>query len=227
MFGDLLSLFFPRSCAACGRSLYRNESLVCTYCQFHLPRTQFHTYLENPVYRQFYGKVPVQNATSLFYFSKKGAVQKLIHNLKYKGKSHIGEWAGEVLGRDLNIAPGYQGVHMILPVPLHPSKKRLRGYNQSDFFARGLSASMKIPYYTDILVRERGTSTQTRKSRFDRWLNVETVFALRSADQCINKHILIVDDVLTTGSTIAACAEKILKVPGSKVSVATIAYARL
>ena len=210
---------------ACGKSLYKYEECICLYCRYHLPRTNFHNDAENPVSKLFWGKVPVHSAAAYYYFQKGGKVQHLIHQLKYKERREVGICIGELYGKDLSSSSLFNKVDVIIPVPLHPKKLRIRGYNQSEMFAEGLSRSMKIPINTSVLIKTTATETQTRKSRFSRWENVKEVFHLENTVILENKHVLLVDDVITTGSTIESCINMLLEIPGIKVSVAAMACA--
>ena len=192
---------------------------------YHLPKTNYHVEADNPVIRHFWGKVNVSAASSYYFFNKGQKVQKLIHRLKYKGQKEIGIKMGNLYGSELLKNSGYSSADLIIPVPLHKSRLRTRGYNQSDFFAKGLSAAMNIPAETNLLVRNKKTETQTRKSRFARFENVSEVFSLTSESAIEGKHVLLVDDVITTGSTLTACADVLLKNKNTRVSIASIAYA--
>lgn len=225
LFHDFISLFYPQVCQACGNNLFKGEEIICTYCMFHLPKTNFHEDDDNPIMRHFWGKVNVSSASSYYFFNKGQKVQKLIHRLKYKGQKAIGQRIGELYGFELVKSSLFNTAEMILPVPLHKSRLRNRGYNQSEFFAKGLASAMNIPTETNLLVRNKKTETQTRKNRFSRWENVSEVFSLTSKTELKGKHFLLVDDVITTGSTLAACAEVLLAQQNTKVSVASIAYA--
>lgn len=227
LISDLVNLFFPEVCAACNNALFKGESVICTQCLFHLPKTNFHLQPSNPVEKQFWGKVPIHAATALYYFNKGARVQHLIHQLKYKGEKKVGVLAGNILGEALKQSETFNSVSTIVPVPLHISKLRIRGFNQSDFFATGISEAMNVPAIPDLLFRNTNTSTQTKKNRFSRFENVNKVFSLNPAYTHSPHHFLLVDDVITTGSTMVSCAETLLEIPGSKVSIATIAFARL
>lgn len=224
---DFVSLIYPRICACCGNSLWKHEKVICHACAFRLPRTQFHLEHENPVHQVFYGRVRVESAASYLLFNKGNKVQRLIHHLKYKGRKDVGVWLGEAYGRELNRSPFFQGIDLIIPVPLHKKKLMQRGYNQSDQFACGLSKMMKVPVENKLLVRTKATSTQTRKGRYDRWRNVEDLFSLVRPERLNGLHVLLVDDVITTGATLESCIITLQSVPGVKVSVATIATAKL
>jgi ComF family protein len=225
MLDDFLSLIYPRICKACGRNLFTYEKCICTFCLYHLPKTNFHLEEDNPVSRLFWGKAVVHSATSLYYFYKGGKVQQLMHQLKYKGQKEIGIYIGTIYGKDLLKVSLFNTAECIIPVPMHPKKQKRRGYNQSEMIAIGLSQSMKIPVDTKTLVKKAKTETQTRKSRFSRWENVKEVFELKEYNHLTNKHVLLVDDVITTGSTIESCILNLAKVPGIKISVVSMACA--
>ena len=221
---DLLWMMFPALCAACGKPLFTGEECICTPCRFHLPRTGFHREKDNPVVKQFWGKVKIREATAYYYFSKGERVQRLIHQLKYKGRKDVGLIIGKLMGLELRNSI-YEEVDLIIPVPLHKSRFRLRGYNQSDCFAEGLSSGLKKNFSTTALFRREATSTQTRKHRFERYKNVENIFSVSDADQIEGKRILLVDDVITTGSTLISCAEALLKIPRTEIFIAALACA--
>ena len=220
---DFLALFYPRLCHSCRKALIYGEDCICSYCLYDLPLTQLHKERENPVSRIFWGRVDVETATSLFYFQKGGKVQNLIHQFKYRGKTEIGIYLGNMLGNQLGNHPIWDPVDMIVPVPLHAQKKHKRGFNQSEIFGRGINQAFQRQLVVNNLVRVANTSTQTRKARFKRWENVETVFMVRKPEQLRGRNILLVDDVVTTGSTLEACAQKLKEIKGVKVWVATIA----
>ncbi len=225
LWNDFVSLFFPVICVSCGKSLYKNENSICTYCLYHLPRTNFHLTNDNPVAKIFWGRINIQAASSFYAFNKGGKVQQLVHQLKYKGQQHVGIRLGNLYGYELRDNNDFNTVDLIVPVPLHAKKLRKRGYNQSLCFAEGLSESMRLPVDSTVLCRSAASETQTKKSRFTRWKNVEHIFYTQNELLLMHKHILLVDDVITTGATLEACAQALLKVEGVKVSIATIAYA--
>jgi ComF family protein len=225
MLNDCLSLFFPDLCRACDRILQAFENCICTHCRFHLPQTYFHLDSENPLARLFWGKVPVHAAAAYYYFQKGGAVQNLLHNLKYNGHTEVGLVLGELYGHCLMQSLAFHDVSLVLPVPLHPTKEKNRGYNQSLLFAEGLAKSMMAEVLPNNLIRKNASDTQTRKSRFERWENVNTIFGINSFSSLENRHVLIVDDVVTTGATFEACIQELLPVKGIKVSIAAIAWA--
>jgi ComF family protein len=222
---DFVSLLFPELCAACRESLVANEHLLCMDCRYNLPYTNFHLQADNIVARQFWGKIPVEAAYSLYYFNKGGNIQNLMHQFKYKGIKQIGNLLGNIAGQQLIKNETFNNVDYIIPVPLHKKRLRERGYNQSACFAEGLAEKLKAVVEENNLVRTTATETQTHKSRFARFENMKEVFVVRNPERLTNKHILLVDDVITTGSTLEACGAQLLKVEGLKLSIATIAYA--
>jgi ComF family protein len=224
---DFISLLFPKICASCGNSLWKQEETVCLSCEFHLPRTNFHLSLENPVSRLFWGRVILESAAAYLWFNKGNKVQRLIHQLKYKGRKDIGIYLGRQYGQFLRHSPFFNTVQIIVPVPLHIKKLMKRGYNQSEQFAIGLGESLKIPVYPDVLSRRKETETQTKKSRFRRWQNVAEVFEVKDPLSLEMKHILLVDDVITTGATLESCIRALSCIPSVRISVATIAVAPL
>ncbi|HAH59651.1 MAG: ComF family protein [Lentimicrobium sp.] len=222
---DLVSLFYPRVCLACGNVLYKNEMILCFHCLYHLPKTNFHLSADNPCAQQFWGKINFQAAAACYYFTKAGKVQHLIHHLKYKGYKEIGAYIGQLYGPELKRSPYFKSVSAVLPVPLHPRKQAKRGYNQAEWFALGLSEGMKIELDTTTLIRSKASETQTRKSRFMRYENVKEIFTITTTESLANRHVLLVDDVITTGSTLEAAGNALMEIPGISVSVASIACA--
>jgi len=220
---DFLNLLFPELCPACENVLLRNEGIICTACRLDLPRTRFYSFRDNPVARLFWGRVRLENATSYFYYQKGSRYQNLVHELKYRGRTDIGMELGRIMGIELRDTP-FAETDVILPVPLHPEKQRIRGYNQCDFIAGGLSSGLEIPFRTGLLVRTSESLTQTGKSRIQRWMNVEQVFKVAEKGNLPSKHITLVDDVVTSGATLDACASALLQVPGTRVSIATLAF---
>jgi len=224
-FQDFISLFYPDNCLSCGNNLFKSERILCTSCLFHLPKTNYHFEKDNPISKIFWGRTEIEIASAFYFFVKASKLQHLIHQLKYKGKKEIGVFIGEIYGEELVKSEFYKNIDLIIPVPLHPKKEKLRGYNQSEVFARGLSASMNIPVDTLTLIRTYASETQTKKTRFKRWENVKEIFEIRDAEKIENKHILLVDDVITTGATLESCANMLNKISGVKISIAGIAIA--
>lgn len=222
---DFFNLIFPRLCFACNEALLKGENFLCISCQINLPKTDFHKDKENRVAQSFWGRINIEIATSYYYFNKGGKVQNLIHHLKYKGDKEVGEYIGKQYGYDLREVEHFQSIDFIVPVPLHPKKEKKRGYNQSEWFAKGLSTTMGIPINTEILYRKENSETQTKKGRYDRWENVNEVFGVKQEAKIAGKNILLVDDVITTGATLEACAEVLLKQKTGVIKIATIACA--
>lgn len=223
---NLLSLFYPRLCIGCGNILQEEEEFLCLDCLLHLPETNFHLSKENPLKEVFIGRVEVENVYSFLFYRKGNYVQKILHQLKYKGNKEIGEYIGRLYGEKLAAAGVFKDVDYILPIPIHPKKLRIRGYNQSEWIAKGLGAALHLPYSNDFLIRSTFTETQTKKTRFNRWENVKNVFAVTNGEQLIEKHVLVCDDVLTTGATTEAAIQKLLEIPKIRVSIVTLATAK-
>ena len=224
MLNDFFNLIFPRLCNACNEVLLANEKTICTSCIFTLPKTNYHLSQDNPLNKIFWGRVEVEMAVSFYSFTKGSRVQQLLHNLKYRGVKEVGVKIGELYGYELKNSKVFQNIDFIVPIPLHKNKFKKRGYNQSEFFAIGLSRIMNIPINTSDFLRNMDSKTQTKKSRFKRWENVSNIFDLKEDSILIEKNILIVDDVVTTGATMEA-AIQVLKEYKCKVWVATIASA--
>jgi ComF family protein len=222
---DFISLLFPRLCYACGDHLLRNEKLICTECYVMIPRTNYHLEKNNPVEQLFWGRCMIDKAAAFSFYNRDSRIRKLMHNLKYNGIREIGYELGKLYGLSLTRSDFLEGIDMIIPVPLHPSKKRMRGFNQSELISEGLSEATGLPLGRTLLVRNSKTETQTRRSRYDRWVNVEGVFTVTAEADIKGKHLLLVDDVITTGSTIESCANELLKIENVKVSVASLAVA--
>jgi len=225
LFDDFISLFYPRLCAGCSTPLFKGEEVLCLKCLADLPKSNFHQYLNNPVYQIFIGRMNIAMATSFCRFDKGGRLQHLLHQLKYKGNRQVGHKLGLLFGCDLIQNALYQDIDAIVPVPLHPRKEKKRGFNQSFEICKGLSEGMKKPIIAGNLMRVIHSSSQTRKNRFERWENVSGIFNVQNETILIDKHLLLVDDVVTTGATLEACCEPLLKIPGVRVSIATIASA--
>lgn len=222
---SLLNLLFPRVCAACGNILLEGEDTVCTTCRFLLPKTGYELHPDNPLAQNFFGQIPFNAVSAEFFFSKTGKVQHLIHGLKYHRCRENGIFLGQEIGRSLLKAPNYQGIEYIIPIPLHPKKEKIRGYNQSHVIAEGISEIMDIPIAENCLVRSVFTNTQTKKSREERWQNVKDIFELKNPEKLKGKHVLLVDDVLTTGATLMSAGKALMQVEGIKISVVTAACA--
>ena len=227
MLKDFFSLIYPPVCISCENILLQNENRICTNCLYNLPQTNFHQLPDNPVAKLFWGRANIASAAAMFTFSKEGKVQRLIHQLKYNKQKEIGKILGNMYGSELKETAIFKNVDVVVPVPLHPKKMKKRGYNQSSLFAEGIAKAMQIECSEKIIFRTTFSESQTKKSRYKRWENVSSIFETKNNFSIIGKHILIVDDVVTTGSTLEACAQTVLKIPNTKVSIATIAFAAL
>lgn len=222
---DFCSLFFPEACGCCGRSLIAGEKIICTACKYDLPYTDFDRDPDNALARQFRGRFVLGFAVACFYFRQDSKVQSLIHQLKYHNRPETGLWLGKHYGRRIKEYIRMNSPELIVPVPLHRKRQKERGYNQSECIARGLSELTDIPVDITVLQRSSYTDTQTRKSRFLRFENMKDVFSVPETGKVAGKHVLIVDDVITTGATIEACALKLLESGVAKISIASIAFA--
>jgi ComF family protein len=219
---DFSNLLLPELCLTCGTPLVRGEKLICLKCHYDMPRTRFESYRDNPVARLFWGRVPVENAVSYYRYYRGSRYRGLIHALKYGGRKDAGTELGRLLGTELRDS-GFASCDLIIPVPLHRIKQRKRGYNQCDPISTGLSLSLEIQWRRDVLVKIQRSTSQTDKSRIRRWTNVEGAFRVIAPGLVRGKHILLVDDVVTTGSTLESCANAILEIPGTRISIATLA----
>ncbi|HEY5589636.1 MAG TPA: ComF family protein [Paludibacter sp.] len=222
---DFFNLMYPNLCIVCGENLLKNEHHLCITCLHGIPKTNFHLIHDNPIEKRFWGKVPVFRGTAFFFFQKGSPFQKLLHCLKYKGNKEIGQVLGKYAATDLLDSPDFALVDVIIPVPLHPQKHKIRGYNQSEWIGKGLSEILDKPQDTSTLIRVRENTTQTKKSVFERYENTEGIFDLTDKTTLSGKHVLLVDDVLTTGSTLEACISALLETDGIKISVFTLAVA--
>ena len=225
MLKHLINLFFPKVCAGCRSLLMTNETVLCTNCRHELPLTQYHRDPKNEAVKKFYGKIEIEHASALLYFNKKGIVQQLIHNLKYKGQEEIGVVLGNWYAEDLKELDLKSPFDIVIPVPLHKKKFKERGYNQVTTFGKTLSESLNISYDDSILYRKKYSKTQSKKNLLGRSENIENNFDVINSEENQNKHFLIVDDVLTTGATLEACSRALLKIPGAKISIVCMAMA--
>lgn len=225
IWNDLWEFFFPRYCVVCGKRLLQGEEHVCSKCFSGLPRTRLHLRPENDMEKNLWGKLPLERASAYLYYAKEGDVSRLLYELKYYGNAHIGHYLGRCMATDLSLSGFFRGIDYVIPVPLHKAKRRKRGYNQSEMLVEGIASVTGIPIFRDLLVRSRYTETQTRKGGYERWLNVQDVFECTSGEALKDKHVLLVDDVMTTGATIVACADSLAGIPGLRISVLTLALA--
>jgi len=203
----------------------RNENLICTECYVVIPRTNYHIEEDNPVAQLFWGRCMIEKAAAFSYYNKGSRIRNLIHNLKYKGIKEIGYELGRIYGLSLKSSGFTTDIDLIIPVPLHPTKKRIRGFNQSDIISMGIADVTGLPVDLKTLSRTTISATQTKRSRYERWTNVEGIFQVIDPQSIMGRHILLVDDVITTGSTIESCTNELLNVEGVKVSVVALAFA--
>lgn len=225
LINDFLSLIYPRHCEACGNNLYKHEVFICNYCHLNLPKSNYHQISDNGLDKLFASRVPTQNAFALYLFEKSGKVQKLLHAIKYQHQKELALHLGSLYAAELAEQKKLEAVDMLLAIPLHERKLKLRGFNQSEWFAKGLAKGLGKPLEVNFLTRLIDTKTQTKKKKYARWENVEGVFGLNRSGDLINKHILLVDDVITTGATIEAAWQMLKDVEGIKISVICIAFA--
>lgn len=225
LINDFLSLIYPRHCEACANTLFGHEQFICTHCRLNLPKSNYHTLTDSELIRTFSGRVPLINAACYYLYEKSGKIQRMLHAIKYEEQKELGEYLGTHYGTDLVKQPSFQDIQVILPVPLHKRKLKLRGFNQSEWFAKGLARSLNREMDLNSLERVVDTATQTKKKKFQRWENVEGIFKLNPKASLANKHVLLVDDVVTTGATIEACWSALRHVPGVRISLVSIAFA--
>lgn len=223
---DLLNLFFPRLCLLCQTPLVAGEEQICLRCLRDLPLTRFNSIENNPVTHLFAGKLPFRYATAYLYFEKEGHVQKLIHSLKYHDNRELGYQLGRMAALYYLPSGLFDTVNQLLPVPLHPRRLRQRGYNQAEWIARGISSVTGTPINTTAVARIRQTETQTNKQVFERWQNVQHIFETTDTTGLQGQHMLLIDDVITTGSTLEACAQVVLSAPDTQVSLFGVALAQ-
>lgn len=222
---DFMSLIYPRRCEACGELMLKHEAFLCGLCMLNLPRGNYHKSPDNEMQRAFAGRVPCENTYSFFIFEKSGKVQKMLHHIKYEHQQELAFFLGNLFAQELLNDRSEPAFDVIIPIPLHTKKLKSRGFNQSERFAAGLAKALKVEIDTTSFIRTEESSTQTRKRKFQRWENVEGIFKLINEKKLISKHVLLVDDVVTTGATIEAAWNAIKQTPGIKVSVASIAFA--
>lgn len=219
---DLLDLILPRYCAVCGEILSRSEQDICLNCLYQLPRVES-TRLQE-IEKLFWGIIPVERAYSFMYYQKGSPYNNLLHKIKYKNHPEVATHLAKAAAQELMEREFFNGIDAIVPLPLSKKKERKRGYNQCDYIAEGLSAVSGVPVLKHCIERTRANETQTHKSKEERWSNVEGIFSVTKPQALQGKHILLIDDVLTTGATIASCAKSIIALPDTRVSLFTLAY---
>ena len=226
-FSRLFDLISPRLCIVCGERLSVTEEVICGKCNLHLPRTGFQRDpRENVMTKMFWGRIPIERATALFYFEAHAETANILYELKYKNHPEIGETMGRMMARELQRGDFFDGIDGIVPVPLAKRRERQRGYNQSMEIAKGVSEITNLPIYNKVVKRKTFNGSQTSKGRWERNENVENVFELLDGDSVRGKHLLIIDDVVTTGATVIACAKEISKAEGVRFSVLSLGFAK-
>lgn len=223
MLRSILDLFFPKVCFACQFQLSDFEQYVCTHCRHSLPVTNYHLDGDDSVLKVFYGRAKLEHATALLRFEKKGITQQLMHNLKYKGHEDVGVFLGKWLGTELKEAKDYQTIDLVIPVPLHKKKLRKRGYNQVAKFGQEIASQLETNYCDDVLIKITNTTSQVNKTRLGRWINNDELFSIQNKEKITNKHVLLVDDIITTGATMEACISVLNKAENVKISIASMA----
>ena len=222
---SLWNLFYPRCCIVCGKPLLQTEEHLCLHCLNHLSRTNLHQIPENEMEKNLWGKMPIEKASAFLHYSKGGDVRRVLYELKYYGNKELGKMMGACMAREIQSSGFFRGIEGIIPVPLHPERERQRGYNQSEWIARGISEVTGIPVWEQIIVRSHFVSSQTHKSNLGRWESMQGQFRCLNKNKLIGKHILLVDDVMTTGATLVAVADSVQGVVDIKFSVLTLALA--
>ena len=225
VFNGAMHIFYPRLCVACGKNMPPSNVCFCFGCRGQLAPTDMHHRKENEFTERFWGILPIQTGSAMYFFHRRSPIQRALHQLKYENKPHIGQQLGREWGRKLLSSSLYGDIDAIVPIPLHPDRERQRGYNQSALFAQGLSEILDVPVADRALRRRQAGASQTRKKRLERFENVSDRFEVNQVHALKGKHILLVDDVLTTGATIGSCGELILALPDTRLSLTTIAIA--
>ena len=221
---SFLHLLFPHVCTGCGSDLLNQETVLCMRCVDAMPETNFEVHPNNPVEKTFWGRLPLAGATAQFYFTKESLMQHLMHQFKYKGNKELGLQLGKMMGEQIQQSGRFE-VDGLIPLPLFPAKEKRRGYNQAAVLCEGMAESMHVPVLDEVIFRPQHTETQTRKGRIERWKNMEGKFILSNPDAIRNKHLLLVDDKVTTGATLEACGHELLQAEKVKLSVATLCVA--
>lgn len=225
LFYDLKYIFNPSKCLACNILVNKDEKNICISCRHSISQVELLTNNSNLLDLVFFGRIKVEESAYLMLYRKDGKVQRLIHQLKYQNRQEVGTILADWFGPQLNESGRFQDVDVIVPVPLHPKKLRLRGYNQLTTFGRGLSKYLQVPFDEDVLIRTNHKASQTLKDRLNRWVNVKEIFDVKTLDKWHDAHILLIDDVVTTGATLESCALALRKIPNVKISILTMAKA--
>ena len=222
---SLLQLVFPHVCDGCGSDLLNEESQLCLRCLAAMPETNFEKHAGNPIEKMFWGRLPLNNAAAQFYFTKESLMQRLMHQLKYRGNKDLGLQLGRLMGISIKESGRFEDIDALIPLPLFPSKEKRRGYNQATVLCNGMAEILSIPVLNDIIFRPQHTESQTKKGRIDRWKNIEGKFVLVNNSSIQLKHLLLVDDVVTTGATLESCGNELLKLENVRLSIVTLCSA--
>lgn len=222
---SLLQLVFPHVCDGCGSDLLNEESQLCLRCLASIPETNFEKHSANPVEKMFWGRLPLVSATAQYYFTKESLMQRLMHQFKYKGNKDLGFQLGRLMGIALKESNRFSNIEALVPLPLFSSKEKRRGFNQATVLCEGMAEILFLPVLKDVIIRPQHTDTQTKKGRIERWKNIEGKFELVNTAIIQNKHLLLVDDVVTTGATLEACGSELLKAENVRLSIATLCQA--
>lgn len=220
----LLHLAFPHVCEGCGSDILQSNHLLCLHCFSSLPQTNFHLHRNNPIEKKFWGRMPVAHATAQYYFTKESMIQRLMHQFKYKGNKELGIYLGACIGHALASVSCFSNIDALIPLPLHKSKEHKRGFNQATVLCEGIASVLHKPVWKDVVIRPEFTETQTKKNRIKRWQNMEGKFELKNAKAIEGRHVLLVDDVITTGATLEACGQEIFKAKNVQLSIATLCF---
>ncbi|GAB1308696.1 ComF family protein [Urechidicola sp. KH5] len=221
---NIVALFFPKLCYSCEQTLMKSELLICTNCRNEVPLTNFSNCTGNLIEKRLYGIFELQEATALFFFHKNHIVQKVIHQLKYRGHENIGDLLGNWLGYEMLKSNRFKTIDVIVPVPLHPAKLKKRGYNQLTLFCKALSKLLNAPINTSTLIKTKQRVSQTKRTKFNRWENADKQFEITNTSELRGMHVLLIDDIITTGATITNCANALFKISEIKLSIAVMAY---
>ena len=221
----IANLFYPNICQACAKELVGNENSICVACWKDLPETKFHFQINNPLEQKFWGRLPVEYATSMYYFNKDARIQDVLHALKYRKNTEIGLMLGRKFAEEIKMCTWIADIDCLIPIPLSQKKTQKRGYNQSEYIAKGMGEILNLGVITTAVERVKHTETQTSKTRSERLDNMKAAFEVKDPSLLNQKHVLLIDDVITTGATLESCAEAILKQGNTKLSIATLAYA--
>ena len=221
---SVIQILFPHVCCGCGSDILSRETVLCMRCMEAMPETGFELHADNPVEKKFWGRIKVEHASAQYYFTRESLMQRLMHQFKYRGNRDLGFQLGVLMGASIKRS-GRFNVDALVPLPLFRRKEKKRGYNQALILCDGMAESLHVPVLKDVIIRSHHTDTQTKKGRIERWQNMESKFSLLQPEAVSHKHVLLVDDVITTGATLEACGAELLNAGNIKVSIAALCYA--